>query len=476
MTSNSPSSTKPSGSIALHAERGDLVARVLVADGRGHARARHHAELHGGHPDPARGAVHEQPLAHGQARLGEERVVRGGEGLRDTARGGPVELVGNRHRGALVHDRVLRLAASGDDRHHAIAGLEAAGAAPAGDDLARELQARDVGGRARRRGIMPGELHHVGAVEPGGLHADQQLPVLGLRIRVFGDLDLAVANGGGTHYGEGTPRSAGDVMRLNRVRSGRGRLASPLSPALARKPRRCRGGRALPELGLARRWRARRRRPPGPADPGVHGRRRFDGDDDPLAARERLPHAPGRNPRERGLQRGIPDAVWRRGWSSCSPRPGERVAIIGQSRGGVFARVLGVRRPDLVSGIVTLGSPTVRQLSTHPFVLAQILFVGALGTGKVPGMFRVSCLRGACCERFRADLANAFPREVGFTALYSKTDGVVDWRACLDPAAEQVEVHASHLGMGLNAEVYAELGNALGRFVSDDGQYWAQAA
>ena len=56
------------------------------------------------------------------------------------------------------------------------------------------------------------------------------------------------------------------------------------------------------------------------------------------------------------------------------------------------------------------------------------------------------------------------PPEVGFTALYSKTDGVVDWRACLDPAAEQIEVRASHLGMGLNAEVYAELGNALGRF------------
>jgi pimeloyl-ACP methyl ester carboxylesterase len=155
---------------------------------------------------------------------------------------------------------------------------------------------------------------------------------------------------------------------------------------------------------------------------------------------------------------------------------GQRVAIVGQSRGGVFARVLAVRRPDLVSGIVTLGAPTVRQLSAHPFVLAQVLVVGALGTGRVPGMFRVSCLRGACCERFRADLVNAFPPDVGYTALYSKTDGVVDWRACLDPAAEQIEVRASHLGMGLNAEVYAELGNALGRFGRDDGRAWAEAA
>jgi triacylglycerol lipase len=155
---------------------------------------------------------------------------------------------------------------------------------------------------------------------------------------------------------------------------------------------------------------------------------------------------------------------------------GHRVAIIGQSRGGVFARVLGARRPDLVSGIVTLGAPTVRQLSAHPFVLAQVLVVGALGTGRFPGMFRVSCLRGRCCERFRADLAGAFPTEVGYTALYSKTDGVVDWHACLDPAANQVEVRASHLGMGLNAEVYAEVGNALGTFARDDGEFWAEAA
>ena len=151
---------------------------------------------------------------------------------------------------------------------------------------------------------------------------------------------------------------------------------------------------------------------------------------------------------------------------------GERVAIIGQSRGGVLARVLGSRRPDLVSGIVTLGSPTVSQLRAHPLVLAQVLVVGALGTSRVPGMFRVSCLRGACCERFRGDLAADFPPEVGFTALYSRTDGVVDWRACLDPAAELVEVRASHVGMAINPEVYAEVGHALGSFWSR----WARAA
>src|SRR3954454_6975973 len=140
---------------------------------------------------------------------------------------------------------------------------------------------------------------------------------------------------------------------------------------------------------------------------------------------------------------------------------GQRVAIIGQSRGGVVARALAVRRPDLVAGTATLGSPTVSQLRVHPVVLAHFSLVAALGTGHVPGCFTWRCLRGSCCSRFREDLAGPFSPEVGYVALYSRTDGIVDWRACLDPGAEQVEVRASHVGMGLNASVYAEVAHAL---------------
>ena len=58
--------------------------------------------------------------------------------------------------------------------------------------------------------------------------------------------------------------------------------------------------------------------------------------------------------------------------------------------------------------------------------------------------------------------------------MYSRSDGVVDWRSCLDPAATLVEVRASHIGMGLNAEVYAEIANALGSFTQPGSR--AQAA
>ena len=64
------------------------------------------------------------------------------------------------------------------------------------------------GGDAGRRRVVAGELHDVGAVEAGGADADEQLPVLGLRIGVLGDLDPAVADGGGTHRAEATPQGS----------------------------------------------------------------------------------------------------------------------------------------------------------------------------------------------------------------------------------------------------------------------------
>ena len=133
---------------------------------------------------------------------------------------------------------------------------------------------------------------------------------------------------------------------------------------------------------------------------------------------------------------------------------GQKVAVVGQSRGGSFARVLAVRRPDLVSGIVTLGSPLKHQLAVHPLVHGSVLAMGALGTVGLDGLMRHSCLWGDCCTDFWNHFSSDFPAGVGFVSIYSRTDGIVKWKACLDPAAETVEVRASHIGMAVSAEVY----------------------
>jgi triacylglycerol lipase len=157
-------------------------------------------------------------------------------------------------------------------------------------------------------------------------------------------------------------------------------------------------------------------------------------------------------------------------------RTGRRVAIVGQSRGGVLAKALGARRPDVVAGVVSLGSPALSQLAVHPVVLAQVGVLAALGTGPVPGLISWSCLRGECCARFRAALRGPLPPDVRYVAVYSRSDGIVDWRSCVDPHADAcVEVNASHCGMGVHAGVYRAIASALGDFNAGDAG-WAEAA
>ena len=135
--------------------------------------------------------------------------------------------------------------------------------------------------------------------------------------------------------------------------------------------------------------------------------------------------------------------------------------VIGQSRGGTLARCLAVREPELVAGLVTLGSPVLDQLAVSSPVLRVVRSVALLADLGVPGTFSRSCADGDCCADFRRDLAATLPSTVRATAIYSRSDGIVDWTACLDPDAEKVEVDSSHCGMAVNAGVYRVLENAL---------------
>jgi triacylglycerol lipase len=144
---------------------------------------------------------------------------------------------------------------------------------------------------------------------------------------------------------------------------------------------------------------------------------------------------------------------------------GMRAVLIGQSRGGALAKVLAVRRPDLACGLVTLGSPQVDPLAVHPLVRLQVQAVGALGTLGAPGLFRRSCIDGDCCAAFWEELAGPLPAGIGSVSVYSKSDGIVDWRACLDPHAdEHVEIGASHVGMAVSPAAWRAVASALDRF------------
>jgi triacylglycerol lipase len=147
--------------------------------------------------------------------------------------------------------------------------------------------------------------------------------------------------------------------------------------------------------------------------------------------------------------------------TALAEETGEPVFLIGQSRGGALARSLAVRNPDAVAGLVMLGSPVADSLAVSDQVLRTVRLVAALGDAGVPGVFSSTCKDGACCADFRAELAAPIPASVRATAVYSRSDGIVDWRACVDPLADAVEVSSSHCGMSVNVDVYRVLDRAL---------------
>lgn len=126
---------------------------------------------------------------------------------------------------------------------------------------------------------------------------------------------------------------------------------------------------------------------------------------------------------------------------------GRPVPVVGHSRGGMFAQVLAHRRPDLVSGVVTIATPRRDPLALHPALLASALSLAAAGSVGVRGVIRYSCAFGRCCEAFRNDLAAPAAASLPHLDVYSRRDGIVDWRACHDPSRKHVEVSSTHCGM-----------------------------
>jgi pimeloyl-ACP methyl ester carboxylesterase len=140
---------------------------------------------------------------------------------------------------------------------------------------------------------------------------------------------------------------------------------------------------------------------------------------------------------------------------------GQRVFLIGQSRGGGLARCLAVREPRCTAGVAMLGTPVLDPLAVGGAVRRVVHGMGRLGDLGLPGLFSSSCLEGDCCVLEREELQMPFAKHIRALAVYSRSDAVVDWRACLDPHAQALEVSSSHCGMSVHAGVYELLGRAL---------------
>jgi len=134
---------------------------------------------------------------------------------------------------------------------------------------------------------------------------------------------------------------------------------------------------------------------------------------------------------------------------------GRKVSIVGWSLGGVYARDLALRAPEMVRYVVTLASPFANDVrATNATWLYEALSGETVGDD----------------PQFLEKIAGDLP--VPTTAIYSRADGVVNWRTCrLRPSdtAENIEVHlASHIGIGVNP---AALWAVADRLAQAEGQF-----
>lgn len=134
---------------------------------------------------------------------------------------------------------------------------------------------------------------------------------------------------------------------------------------------------------------------------------------------------------------------------------GRKVSLVGWSLGGVYARALALQEPEMVRCVVTLGSPFANDVrATNATRLYEAL------SGE-----RVEEL-----AELRESIAGDLP--VPATSIYSRADGVVNWRTCLLRPSERAEnievVFASHIGLGVNP---AALWAVADRLAQPEGEF-----
>lgn len=142
-------------------------------------------------------------------------------------------------------------------------------------------------------------------------------------------------------------------------------------------------------------------------------------------------------------------------------RTGRRVAIIGHSRGGHFAKALARRDPEHVAAAISLGAGLDSPFDISTPTRAMVQAVRAVHARTSDRIARNGCFTDTCRCKFTADYAGPTPDEVPLTSIYSKGDGVVRWRAAIVPYARCVEVTGSHVGLAFNRKVYAEVARTL---------------
>lgn len=140
---------------------------------------------------------------------------------------------------------------------------------------------------------------------------------------------------------------------------------------------------------------------------------------------------------------------------------GRKIHLIGHSLGGTIALSAASQMPDRIASVITLGAPILK-ISAHRAILrtAELVREQILerhGKGVLP-----DCYTAACTCNFVESLSGKLPKSVRQTAVYTKTDGILDWRVCKTGVdGVDFEVSATHIGLVFSPLVYSLVAHRL---------------
>lgn len=140
---------------------------------------------------------------------------------------------------------------------------------------------------------------------------------------------------------------------------------------------------------------------------------------------------------------------------------GRKIHLIGHSLGGVIARSVAGQRPKDVASVITMASPIRGTVANRAVLQAaeavRLRILKEHGRGVLP-----ECYTGRCTCNFLDSLRRDVADSITETAIYTRYDGIVDWRYCMTMKPEaDVEVPGTHVGMTFNPAAYAVIAERL---------------
>jgi pimeloyl-ACP methyl ester carboxylesterase len=166
-----------------------------------------------------------------------------------------------------------------------------------------------------------------------------------------------------------------------------------------------------------------------------------------------------------GVNAECPNILIQRKLNACIDRARtetqRKVHLVGHSLGGIIARAMAAQRPADIASVTTLAAP-FRGTVAHRTVLMAAEAVREHILRHHGSQVLPACYTARCTCNFLDSIRRDVSHAVLETAIYTRTDGIVDWHYCVTGReGSDFEVPGTHIGLAFNASVYGILASRL---------------